>query len=171
MRLIVWLKRILLTTVTFFWMGLIFGFSLDTAEESAGLSALVCRFLAERFVKGFGSLSPQEQERITGSLQLFVRKGAHVTEYMILGVLLVLTLCVYGVRRVYASALAAGTIYAALDEYHQRFVPGRSGEVKDVLIDACGLLVGLVLTLGAGRLMQRIKEKRKTKRQGGCGMS
>ena len=68
-------------------------------------------------------------------------------------------------------ALAAGAIYAALDEYHQRFVPGRSGEIKDVLIDACGLLLGIVLTLGAGRLIQRIKEKRKTKRQGGCGMS
>ena len=60
-----WIRRILLTLATFFWMGLIFGFSSDTAEESAGLSAKVCRFLAERFVKGFESLGPAEQERIT----------------------------------------------------------------------------------------------------------
>ena len=170
-RLTLWIRRILLTLATFLWMGVIFGFSSDTAEESAGLSALVCRFLAERFVKGFGSLSPQEQERITGSLQLFVRKGAHVTEYMILGILLFLTLTAYGLRRVFSLALGTGFLYAALDEYHQRFVPGRSGEIKDVLIDACGLLLGLALTRGAGRLIQMIKEKRKTKRQDGRSRS
>ena len=166
-RLITWIRRIFLTLATFFWMGLIFGFSSDTAEESAGLSAVICRFLAERFVKGFESLSSLEQERITESLQLYVRKGAHVTEYMILGVLLFLTLGAYGLRRVFSLALLTGVLYAALDEYHQRFVPGRSGEIKDVLIDACGLLLGLVLTQGAGRLMQMIKGKRKTERQDG----
>ena len=121
-RLTLWVRRFLLTLATLGWMGLIFGFSSDTAEESAGLSAVICRFLAERFVKGFESLGPAEQERITESLQLFVRKGAHVTEYMILGVLLFLTLGAYGLRSVFSLALLTGVLYAALDEYHQRFV-------------------------------------------------
>ena len=169
MRLTTWIRRILLTLASFLWMGVIFGFSSDTAEESAGLSAKVCRFLAERFVKGFESLGPAEQDRITGSLQLFVRKGAHVTEYMILGVLLSVTLAAYGLRRVFSLALGTGVLYAALDEYHQRFVPGRSGEIRDVLVDAFGLLLGLALARGAGRFIQMIKEKRKTKRQDGRG--
>ena len=167
MSIKLWIRRILLTAASLLWMRLIFGFSADTAEESSGLSARVCRFLAERFWKGFGSLSPEDQEKAAESLQLFVRKGAHVTEYMILGVLLFLTLGAYGLRRVFSLALLTGVLYAALDEYHQRFVPGRSGEIKDVLIDACGLLLGLVLTQGAGRLMQMIKGKRKTKKQDG----
>ena len=165
MRLTTWIRRILLTLATFLWMGVIFGFSSDTAEESAGLSAKVCRFLAERFVKGFESLGPAEQDRITGSLQLFVRKGAHVSEYLILGILLVLTLAAYGLRRAYILAMAAGTLYAGLDEYHQRFVAGRSGEIKDVLIDACGVLLGLLLVRGAARLMQMIKEKKEKRKQ------
>lgn len=161
MSIKLWIRRILLTAASLLWMRLIFGFSADTAEESSGLSARVCRFLAERFWKGFGSLSPEDQEKAAESLQLFVRKGAHVTEYLILGILLVLTLAAYGLRRAYILAMAAGTLYAGLDEYHQRFVPGRSGEIKDVLIDACGVLLGLLLVRGAARLMQMIKEKRK----------
>ena len=160
MRLILWTRRILLTAATLWWMGLIFGFSADTAEESAGLSARVCRFLAERFVKGFESMSPADQDRITESLQLFVRKGAHVSEYAILGILLALTLGAYGVRRVFSLALAAGVLYAGLDEFHQRFVPGRSGEVKDVLIDTCGVFLGLAAVRLAGRLTESANEKR-----------
>ena len=164
MRLRVQVKRILLTLATLGWMGLIFGFSSDTAEESAGLSAMVCRFLAGYFMKGFENFSPAEQDRIVAGMQYFVRKGAHVTEYMILGILLVLTLLAYGVRRAHIPALCAGAIYAALDEYHQRFVSGRSGEVKDVLIDTCGVLLGLLAAFGAGCLIQIIKEKGNQKR-------
>ena len=35
--------------------------------------------------------------------------------------------------------------YAALDEYHQMFVPGRSAEVRDVLIDSIGIFAGVIL--------------------------
>lgn len=155
------LKRTFLTLASLLWMRLIFGFSADTAEESAGLSAVVCRALAGAFVKGFSALSPKEQERIIESLQFFVRKGAHMTEYAVLGVLLALTLASYGLKRAWRGAFFAGTFYAALDELHQRFVPGRSGEVKDVLIDALGVLLGLAAAAGARRFMPRIKEKEK----------
>ena len=38
-----------------------------------------------------------------------------------------------------------GTIYAATDEIHQLFVPGRSGQVRDVLIDSCGVFIGVMV--------------------------
>ena len=39
------------------------------------------------------------------------------------------------------------TAYAATDEVHQVFVPGRSAEFTDVLLDSLGALVGIWLYL------------------------
>lgn len=161
MRMSLRVKRIFLTVSSLLWMRLIYGFSADTAEQSSGLSAMVCRVLAGIFVRDFSSMSSAAQGRITESMQIFVRKGAHVTEYAVLGILLVLTFITYGLQRAGTLALMSGVLYAALDEYHQRFVPGRSGEIKDVLIDACGILLGLAAAGAAGRLKQIFKEKRK----------
>lgn len=160
MRMSLRIKRILLTLASLLWMRLIFGFSAETAEQSSGLSAMVCRFLAGIFVRGYSCMSLSEQERITEGMQLYIRKGAHVTEYAVLGILLSATFTAYGLQRAYALALAAAILYAALDEYHQRFVPGRSGEIKDVLIDACGVLLGLAGALAAEHFMKKIKEMR-----------
>ena len=73
---------------------------------------------------------------------LLLRKAAHVTEYFILTVLLyrafkgsfdlnAFWLCVY--------PATLSLLYAASDEYHQLFVAGREGCVRDVLIDAIGI--------------------------------
>jgi VanZ family protein len=74
-----------------------------------------------------------------GTWDLVVRKAAHVTEFAILGALLVRALD----RPAAAAALAIA--YAATDELHQHFVPGRTGAVFDILIDAVGVVVGIVL--------------------------
>jgi VanZ family protein len=74
-----------------------------------------------------------------GTWDLVLRKAAHVTEYAILGALLVRALG----RPAVATALAIG--YAATDELHQHFVPGRAGTAVDVAVDAVGVLLGVVL--------------------------
>lgn len=45
----------------------------------------------------------------------------------------------------YALCLFYSFLYALTDELHQRFVPGRSGELRDVFIDTSGAFTGLVL--------------------------
>ena len=45
-----------------------------------------------------------------------------------------------------------GTAYAVTDEFHQYFVPGRSCEVRDMLIDSCGVLVGVLIVARFVRL-------------------
>lgn len=42
-------------------------------------------------------------------------------------------------------AWGLSVLYALSDEYHQTFVPGRNGTFVDLLIDASGALVGLLL--------------------------
>jgi hypothetical protein len=68
-------------------------------------------------------------------------KGWHAAEYAILTVL-----AAYVARKVtpwsYRSAVGAALLLAALyavsDEWHQTFVPGRGGNVRDVIIDIAG---------------------------------
>jgi VanZ family protein len=81
-----------------------------------------------------------------GTWDTVLRKAAHVAEYAILGALL------YRALGREALALAAGIAYAATDEFHQRFVPGRHSSPVDVAIDAVGLALGMLVWL---RLRER----------------
>src|SRR3954471_23968392 len=74
-----------------------------------------------------------------GTWDTILRKGAHVTEYAVLGALL------YRALGREPLALALGLAYAATDELHQHFVRGRHASPVDVAIDAVGLSVGMLL--------------------------
>jgi VanZ family protein len=74
-----------------------------------------------------------------GGWDLVLRKIAHAAEYAVLGALLVRATGRGG------FAFALGTLYALSDEVHQSFVPGRVGSPLDVMLDAIGVLVGVIL--------------------------
>ncbi|HVN08723.1 MAG TPA: VanZ family protein [Patescibacteria group bacterium] len=83
-----------------------------------------------------------------------IRKCGHVGEYFILSLLLVRS--IRGGRSgwrmewaIAAVALAAG--WAAVDEFHQAFVPSRGASMMDVLIDTFGATVGQVVFALAAR--------------------
>ena len=80
-----------------------------------------------------------------GVWDTILRKGAHMTEYAVLGLLLLRALG----RELPAFAL--GIAYAITDEIHQHFVRGRHASPFDVSMDAAGLALGLLL-LHATRL-------------------
>ena len=85
-----------------------------------------------------------------------VRKSAHFTEFLILGVSLFLTVRDLRKRSSFWIPWAIGAAYAVSDEVHQHFVPGRSCEVRDMIIDACGVLAGVAIC----RWMARKKQNR-----------
>lgn len=68
---------------------------------------------------------------------LFV-KGWHFFEFAVLALLIRRA----GARAVWSLSIAV--IWAALDEWHQTFVPRRGGHITDVLIDAAGAGVALL---------------------------
>ena len=76
-----------------------------------------------------------------GTWDTILRKGAHLTEYAVLGALL------YRALGREPLALAVGIAYAATDELHQYFVPGRHASPVDVAIDAVGVAAGMLLWL------------------------
>ena len=73
-----------------------------------------------------------------GTWDLVLRKIAHLSEYAILGALLV-----RAIQRP-AVAILAGGLYAVSDEFHQHFVRGRHAAWYDVLIDTVGVTIGVL---------------------------
>lgn len=121
-------------------MVVIFYLSNQPAVQSDGLSSGI----AEAMFKGIGSMFPGLD---LDGLNHLVRKGAHFASYLMLGVLSMNALGMSGVRGLFRAsvALAICVLYAASDEFHQLFVPGRSGEIRDVLIDSSGAALGISL--------------------------
>jgi len=121
------------------WMGLIFNFSAQNAEESSQMSQGISKRLYELFNK----LPFVELE--FSFFHIFIRQAAHFFIFFILTLLLINAFRISGVvikRSIFYTLLAA-VIYAVLDEYHQSFVPGRAAELKDLFTDIFGILVGI----------------------------
>ncbi|MDY0404609.1 VanZ family protein [Virgibacillus sp. 179-BFC.A HS] len=124
------------------WMGVIFYLSHQSGSESNGLSSGIAATVAaicEKIIPNF-SLTAED-------LRFWVRKAAHFSAYFLLGVLTCNALRnsrVFGLTGA-GCAWAISILYAATDEFHQLFIPGRSGEIRDVLIDSTGALVGILL--------------------------
>lgn len=73
-----------------------------------------------------------------------LRKSAHFIVYTLFGGFLMYTLCRFKKPslNIWAAAVIMTACYAATDEFHQTFVPGRSGELRDIMIDTSGGILG-----------------------------
>ncbi len=77
-------------------------------------------------------------------MDFLIKKFAHFVEYFAL-----YQFIYYGLNKSTSwtkiqkiiISLVLTTIYAGTDEYHQTFVAGREGRVRDVLIDSLGAVV------------------------------
>ena len=120
------------------WMIFIFIGSTDllSAEHTS-------RFIGP-FLRWF---APDVSDATVASVQLVVRKCAHLTEYAILAALLFRAFRQRQPRvgRVLAVSFLSAAVYAALDEFHQSYVASRTGSPWDVLIDCVGALAGLLV--------------------------
>ncbi|MBP1154374.1 MULTISPECIES: VanZ family protein [unclassified Paenibacillus] len=76
-------------------------------------------------------------------LNLIVRKASHAIAFGLLTLFVLFAL--KGSRKSFILAWLFATLYGALDEIHQSFVPGRTAAVMDVGMDSFGALVTLVL--------------------------
>lgn len=137
-----------------FWMLVIFWFSAQVADDSQEMSDFFVRLLDALF-----SLDIMKNDIIQDMTSFLVRKAAHMSEYAILAILLGLMIRAYKKEPWLLLALTATAAYAATDEFHQLFVPGRSGQFKDVLIDTAGGALGLGLLALILYLQRRRKMK------------
>ena len=124
--------------ITAFIMVFIFIQSALPADLSQQESGVIV-FMLSRFL----SVDPE-------GLSFVIRKCAHFTEYMILGMSLFVTVREFipdeeRVAAVQIVSWSIGALYAVTDESHQSFVPGRSCEIRDILIDSCGVTAGVLI--------------------------
>ncbi len=151
--------------IRFLWLlvlavaGMIFYFSSQNGEESLRTSTGLAVFVLRLFVPGFDGMSAAERAAYYDRLMLYIRKGAHFTEFAMLGASLRLLFHALALRWPTRIAWAVGTLYACTDELHQMFVDGRGPMLKDVCIDSAGVLTAVVLVT----LWLRLRRKRKVK--------
>jgi VanZ family protein len=108
-------------------------------------------------------LTEDEYSNISDKLETVVRKMAHMCEYAVLTILIFIHLlcCEVPLKKCVWIAVFVAVIYATTDEFHQRFVSGRSCELRDVLIDSIGSTLGGI----SFYFVMKWKDRRKIKRE------
>ena len=134
---------IILLILTFFQ---IFRFSNQNGEKSSGISRKITTAVTKN-VKKTQELDKNKQEEVLGKIEKVIRKLAHFSIYMVVGILMMLLMNTYKIKQFdrIAISLITGIVYASSDEIHQFFIPGRSAMITDVMIDTLGVAVGIVL--------------------------
>jgi VanZ family protein len=141
------------------WMAVIFSASADSksAEHSSRYFEPLLRWL-------FPRMSPD----MVGQIHYDFRKCCHLTEYAVLALLLWRAIRQTGGKNPRLTAvpersaggwkwaeaglaLAVVFLYGASDEIHQAFVPNRTAQFSDVLVDTLGGAIGLVALWIVGR--------------------
>lgn len=166
------LKRVVRSPITFalltaVWCIVIFGFSAENAEQSSSTSAEVIVDICEITVNGYEDLEPAQQQEIVSGMQFEVRKLAHFSLYLVLGILSLMTVRrlrkpAFAVRFPPLTAIIFCALYAASDEFHQLFSEGRSGQITDVILDTSGAAVGCALALLAAFVFRKVKTRKAT---------
>jgi len=135
--------RLFWLTITVFWCLAIYYFT----EQPVFNDEHTLRFF---YIIGL----PEAMIRI---IDFVVRKLAHVALFF--------TLAFFALQVVrrwrweYITAWAFASVYGMTDEWHQLFVPGRSGKLSDVLIDAIGALILIAIVY----LRDKSRQKAKTR--------
>ena len=135
--------------LVFLWMILIFYLSHQPVAKSNNLSKDITKVIIETVEK----IVPNKEFNLS-KLNHMVRKNAHFLAYLILGVLIMNGLNssnIKGSNAIYLSIILC-VAYAISDEVHQLFVPGRGGQIRDVIIDSADAIVGIILYKGLYRI-------------------
>lgn len=131
----------------------IFANSLLNGEDSNQRSGMIAGLLRSIFDPE-GAIDEE-------TFHYFVRKGAHFSEFALLG--FSLWLLMQSIRSKYYRSCPGSMLFAALavavtDEFIQSFT-GRTSSVTDVLIDFGGALTGFTLPLLAFAVIKQISKK------------
>lgn len=127
-------------------MVMIFIFSADNGDESSEKSDVIAEYVWDIAENFHVTVSDGVKAEWNDTITFVIRKAAHMTEYAILAVLIFLGIRIdTGKKPKWYWVVGIGVLYAATDEIHQLFVPGRSGQFRDVCIDGMGVVIGFLI--------------------------
>lgn len=134
----------------------IFKFSAAQGSQSSKTSAKVAEVILDIFWKD----EYYNKDAMIQAIHPLVRKGAHFTIYMTLGILVMCFAQTFKGTQAYkfdASTMFC-FLYACSDEFHQLFVPNRSGEFIDVCLDTVGATIGVLFVLVIACIINKIRK-------------
>lgn len=149
------LIRTILILLLIFLFVIIFHFSNQNGEKSGSLSRKVTENVTKN-VKSIQKMEKSEKEKILDKIEHFIRKLAHFSLYMLVGILTMSLMSTYDLKQKnrIGISLLIGVLYATTDEIHQAFIPERTAAIGDIGIDSCGVIVGIWLIAILLNLMQ-----------------
>ncbi|WP_208558646.1 VanZ family protein [Marinilactibacillus kalidii] len=149
-------KGTIFIVLAFLIMGILFYSSSMTYQEQ-NVQPFLYKFLEGEPLVGIfekvrfsyaGSEVSVAASGYLGFIEFFLRKGAHFSIFLLLGVSWFMGLrnktTSYFLTAMLALLLAAG--YASFDELRQSFNPERTALLEDVFIDSMGALTGILIT-------------------------
>lgn len=146
--------------IVFLWMLIIFLLSAQDGTASGQLSNGIAGWIYRLFT---GQTDPGG---IT-ALEEVLRQVAHGSVYFILAVFVSLAFNRSGISdiRHIILTLVVCALYAASDEWHQSFVPGRAAQFADFAVDMAGAVLGLLLYQAASAVGY-LRQQRSNREEG-----
>ena len=86
-----------------------------------------------------------DKKSVVNKLNYPIRKCAHFTLFLLLGVCIYLLLNAFNIDNRFIISIVLCFVFAILDETHQIFTSGRTPLLLDILIDSIGSLVGITI--------------------------
>lgn len=155
------IKRIISVIFVFIWMSTVFSFSNEQGESSSNTSKKVSRMIVN-IIDIQVNYTETKKEELIEQIEPVIRKLAHYTIYAIGGI--IIANCVNQFckkeKLLIGTSIIIGVLYAATDELHQLMVAGRSGNIKDVLIDSLGVITGIMFFLLVKGVCKKIASKK-----------
>lgn len=149
-------------------MAVIFVFSSQNADKSSSASKGLTKVAVKMIDSEYDKRPPALQRELWKKASFIVRKLAHFSIYTVLGFCMS---CAAGKRRLFSAAsggvVAFGFLYALSDELHQMASEGRSCELRDMMIDTGGVIMGLLISMAVFGIIA-LFAKRKTRRASGA---
>lgn len=132
------------------WMSAVFTLSSESGSKSENTSNSFTKTIFQNNIS-------DEQVK---NLSFIIRKTAHFALYTIGGICICLFVLLNfkSTNKIYLISYIIGTIYAITDELHQLYIPNRSGEIRDVIIDSFGILLGVVIVKFSRYIIHKFKE-------------
>ena len=142
------LVAFIIANLVFIWIN-----SAKVATSSNKQSTKLAETIVKKTTKNYNSLPKSEQQKKISATNNKIRSFAHFAEFVPLGffVFFLMLNLFYDKGRYQLLlkcillSLIVCMLSALSDEIHQIFIKGRAFEVKDILVDSCGSLLGIVL--------------------------
>lgn len=140
----------------------IFRFSSEQSTESSRTSVGVTKFIVSIIWQDNPEVNT---DTLINTIHPIIRKVAHFSIYLLLGTLVMFCAQTFKGCKEYKfdASVMLCFFYACTDEFHQLFVPGRSGEFTDVCLDTVGATFGILLVMIIVWIVEKIKNRNSNK--------